>query len=87
MRPCRQSRVPLTLRQADQARSDFAAIESDLQFIMGQDPLNGYKAEDKAGTFAEAAAWLRDQACTHYPDGEFAELHVNPAIPQPEIEG
>ena len=24
---------PLTLRQADQARSDFAAIESDLQFV------------------------------------------------------
>jgi len=27
---------PLTLRQADEARSDFAAIESDLQFVMGQ---------------------------------------------------
>ena len=27
---------PLALRQADQARSDFAAIESDLQFVMGQ---------------------------------------------------
>jgi hypothetical protein len=26
----------LTLRQADQARADFAAIEGDLQFIMGQ---------------------------------------------------
>ena len=26
----------LTLRQADQARADFAAIESDLQFVMGQ---------------------------------------------------
>jgi hypothetical protein len=26
----------LTLRQADQARTDFAAIESDLQFMMGQ---------------------------------------------------
>jgi hypothetical protein len=26
----------LTLRQADQARTDFAAIESDLQFIMDQ---------------------------------------------------
>ena len=24
---------PLTLRQADQARFDFAAIESDLQFV------------------------------------------------------
>jgi hypothetical protein len=27
---------PLALRQADQARADFAVIESDLQFIMGQ---------------------------------------------------
>jgi hypothetical protein len=26
----------LTLCQADQARSDFAAIETDLQFVMGQ---------------------------------------------------
>ena len=26
----------LTLRQADQARSDFAAVEGDLQFIMSQ---------------------------------------------------
>jgi hypothetical protein len=26
----------ITLRRADQARSDFAAIESDLQFIMGR---------------------------------------------------
>jgi hypothetical protein len=27
---------PLALRQADQARTDFGAIESDLQFLMGQ---------------------------------------------------
>ena len=27
---------PLTLRQADQARSDFVAIESDLQLVMSQ---------------------------------------------------
>lgn len=26
----------LTLRQADQARADFALLESDFQFIMGQ---------------------------------------------------
>jgi hypothetical protein len=39
------------------------------------DPLNGYDAEGKVGTFAEAAAWLRDQACTHYPDSEFARKH------------
>jgi hypothetical protein len=39
------------------------------------DPMNGYKAEDKVSTFAEAAAWLRDQACTHYPDSEFAHKY------------
>jgi hypothetical protein len=27
---------PLTLCQSDQARSDFAAIESDLHFVMSQ---------------------------------------------------
>ena len=27
---------PLTLSQADQARTDLAAIEGDLQFVMGQ---------------------------------------------------
>ena len=27
---------PLTARQADQARSDFSAIESDLRFVMSQ---------------------------------------------------
>jgi hypothetical protein len=36
------------------------------------DPLNGYVAEWKVRTFAEAAAWLRDQTCTYYPDSEFA---------------
>ena len=29
-------KYPLTLRQADQARTDFAAVESDLEFIMAQ---------------------------------------------------
>jgi hypothetical protein len=39
------------------------------------DPLNGYAAEDKVSTLAEAAAWLRDQACQHYPDSEFARKY------------
>ncbi len=34
--PADSTAYPLTLRQADEARADFAAIESDLQFIMGQ---------------------------------------------------
>jgi len=29
-------RYPLTLHQADEARTDFAAVESDLEFIMAQ---------------------------------------------------
>ena len=28
--------LPFTLRQIDQGRADFAAIESDLQFVMAQ---------------------------------------------------
>jgi hypothetical protein len=39
------------------------------------DPLNGYDAEGKVSTVAEAALWLRDQACTHYPDSEFAQKY------------
>ena len=30
------SEIDLTLRQADQARSDFAAIEDGLEFLMAQ---------------------------------------------------
>jgi hypothetical protein len=51
------------------------------------DPLNGYDADDKVGTFAEVTAWLRDQACKHYPDSEFARkyggfgLHAPPLPP------
>jgi hypothetical protein len=29
-------RYPLALRQADETRADFAAIESDLQFVIAQ---------------------------------------------------
>jgi hypothetical protein len=39
------------------------------------DPLNGYDAEGKVSTVAEAALWLRDQACEHYPDSEFAQKY------------
>ena len=39
------------------------------------DPLNGYDASDKVSTFSEATAWLRDQACKHYPDSEFARKY------------
>jgi hypothetical protein len=37
------------------------------------DEMNGYKAEGKVSTFAEAAGWLRDQACQHYPDSGFRQ--------------
>ena len=39
------------------------------------DPLNGYDAEGKVSTIAEAVVWLRDQACQHYPDSEFARKY------------
>jgi hypothetical protein len=47
------------------------------------DPLNGYDAETKVDTFAEAAEWLRDKALMHYPRSEFSrkyasdQAHVN----------
>ena len=36
------------------------------------DELNGYRAEGKVSTVAEAAVWLRDEACKLYPDRGFA---------------
>jgi len=39
------------------------------------DPLNGYDAEGQVSTVAKAALWLRDQACAHYPDSEFARKY------------
>ena len=39
------------------------------------DELNGYKAEGKVSTVAEAAVWLRDEACKHYPDSGFARKY------------
>ena len=39
------------------------------------DELNGCKAEGKVSTFAEAAAWLRDEACKYYPDSGFARKY------------
>jgi hypothetical protein len=40
-----------------------------------RDELNGYDAEGQVSTFAEATAWLRDQACKHYPDIGFARKY------------
>ena len=39
------------------------------------DELNGYIADGQVSTFAEATAWLRDQACKHYPDSGFARKY------------
>jgi hypothetical protein len=39
------------------------------------DELNDYKAEGQVSTMREAAVWLRDQACTHYPDSRFARKY------------
>ena len=46
--------------------------DGDIDVKLG-DPLNGYKAEAKVGTFTEAAEWLRDHAIRHYPSSQFAE--------------
>ena len=50
----------LTLRQADQARSDFAAIEDGLEFIMAQMskvPTQKALAWVAAGSFVSGAAF------------------------------
>jgi hypothetical protein len=39
------------------------------------DPLNGFAAKGKVKTMLEAAVWLRDQACKHNPDSEFARKY------------
>ena len=39
------------------------------------DPLNGYDAKGKVKSMIQAAVWLRDQACQHYPDSEFARKY------------
>ena len=46
------------------------------------DALNGFLAHGQVATWAEAEAWLRDQALTHFPDSKFAqdelrEAHAN----------
>ena len=60
---------PLTLRQADQARSDFSAIESDLRFVMSQLaqlPTRAYlcrmlllSTASSVGSARAVALWLR----------------------------
>jgi hypothetical protein len=40
------------------------------------DPLNGYDAEAKVDTLAEAAEWLRNKALMHYPRTEFSRKYV-----------
>ena len=37
------------------------------------DALNGLLAEGKVETWAEAEAWLRDQALAHFPISKFAQ--------------
>jgi hypothetical protein len=39
------------------------------------DLLNGWKATDNFGTFAEAADWLRTEAIKRYPHSAFARMY------------
>jgi len=57
------------------------------------DPLNGYDAEAKVGTLAEAADWLRNKALMHYPRSEFSgkyagfdQAHVNTGMRWSEMD-
>jgi hypothetical protein len=48
--------------------------DGEINVALG-DELSGYYAEAQVSTFAEATAWLRDQACKHYPDSGFARKY------------
>jgi hypothetical protein len=48
--------------------------DGEIDVALG-DELSGYYAEAQVSTFAEATAWLRDQACKHYPDSGFARKY------------
>jgi hypothetical protein len=43
------------------------------------DHLNGFLAEGKVETWAEAEAWLREQALAHFPDSKFAQDELREA--------
>jgi hypothetical protein len=43
------------------------------------DALNGFLAHGKVETWAEAEAWLRDQALAHFPDSKFAQDELREA--------
>jgi hypothetical protein len=56
----------LTLRPADQARTDFASIESDLQFVMGQlsrIPTRKEQARNNLGIIFATAMLTRSRFC------------------------
>ena len=53
---------------------DVKVSRRDINVKLG-DPLNGYDARGKAKSIIEAAVWLRDKACQHYPDSEFARKY------------
>ena len=43
------------------------------------DHLNGFIAKGKVETWAEAEAWLREQALAHFPDSKFAQDELREA--------
>jgi hypothetical protein len=43
------------------------------------DALNGFVAHGKVATWAEAEAWLRNQALAHFPDSKFAQDELRAA--------
>ena len=66
---------PLKLRQADKARSDFAAIESDLQFVMGQlarIPTRKEQARNTLGIIFATATLTRSRFCGSPAIGDIA---------------
>lgn len=46
--------------------------DAGFRVLLGDD-LNGFVAETRVPTFADAAQWLAIAAITHHPDSEFAK--------------
>lgn len=76
----------LALRRADQARTDFAAIESDLEFIMGQLARLPTRKEQATTTLTIilTTALLTTLSILWFTGARATHAHAREALPQPK---
>jgi hypothetical protein len=70
-------RYPLTLHQADEARTDFAAVESDLEFIMAQLARIPTRKEQARNTLGKVERWAIDRLI---PYAKNARTHTDAQV-------